>query len=419
MSSSSAVTYTSISSEARLWSIPTENPYEEAARHALVQAPPSPAYVSDPMELEDHVPVYVLEPVYPEYLTPSDDEIPIEDQPLPEDASPVALSPGYIADSDPKEDEEDPTDYPNDGGDDDDDESSDDDDDDDDYVEEDEEEEEKEHLALTDSTVVASLAIDLAPIPFPSEPEVARLLALPTPPPSPLTLLSSPLPQIPSPPLPLPSPPTTIPTYAEAPLGYRVAEIRLRAASPLPLPASSSHLTVPTTDCREGVPEANLPPQKRLCLTSPTPRLEIRESSSACATGRPGSFMARRADYGFVDTVDANIRAIKQRAMVAVDLVNLRVGYHASARRRESKEFYTRYQDAQDDHAALHTEALDRSEAYNRALDARIAVLGTQAHRHEWQRQDVDDRATGHIMRIQALEAGACVDTLEDTSSSA
>ncbi|GJV30057.1 hypothetical protein Tco_1386505 [Tanacetum coccineum] len=131
---SSAVTYTSISSEARSWSIPTEDPYEEAARQALEQAspPPSPAYVPDLMELEDHVPVYVTEPVYLKYLAPSDDEIPIEDQPLPEDASHAALSPGYIADCDPEEDEEDPEEDPANGGDDDDDESSDDDDDDDD-----------------------------------------------------------------------------------------------------------------------------------------------------------------------------------------------------------------------------------------------------------------------------------------------
>nr|GFB02168.1 reverse transcriptase domain-containing protein [Tanacetum cinerariifolium] len=43
-------------------------------------------------------------------------EAPIEDQPLPVDASPTALLPGYIADSNPEEDEEDPeedlADYP-------------------------------------------------------------------------------------------------------------------------------------------------------------------------------------------------------------------------------------------------------------------------------------------------------------------
>ncbi|GJW87808.1 hypothetical protein Tco_0163148 [Tanacetum coccineum] len=150
-SAHSTVSYTSISSEARSWSIPTEDPYEEAARQALEQASPplSPAYAPDPMELEDHVPVYVLELAYPEYLAPSNDEIPMEDQPLPDDASPIALSPGYMADSDLEEDEEDPkedpADSPTDGGDNDDD---------------DVKEEEEEHLAPADSTAIASLVVD-------------------------------------------------------------------------------------------------------------------------------------------------------------------------------------------------------------------------------------------------------------------
>ncbi|GJT24252.1 ribonuclease H-like domain-containing protein [Tanacetum coccineum] len=93
--------------------------------------------------------------------TASDEELeePMEDQPLPADASPTALSPGYIADSDPEKDEEDPeedpADYPADRGDNDDNESSDDDDDDDDV------EEEEEHLALADPSVV--LINDLVP----------------------------------------------------------------------------------------------------------------------------------------------------------------------------------------------------------------------------------------------------------------
>nr|GFD01884.1 hypothetical protein [Tanacetum cinerariifolium] len=40
----------------------------------------------------------------------------MEDQPLPADTSPIALSPGYVVDSDPEKDEkdlkEDPADYP-------------------------------------------------------------------------------------------------------------------------------------------------------------------------------------------------------------------------------------------------------------------------------------------------------------------
>ncbi|GJY15672.1 putative reverse transcriptase domain-containing protein [Tanacetum coccineum] len=122
------------------------------------------------------------------------------------------------------------------------------------------------------------------------------------------------------------------------------------------------------------------------------------------------STVAHRVDYSFVDTLDASIRASEQKAMVAVESVNLRVNYQASVHRRESEEFQIRHQDAQDDRAALHDEvdtlrsylsslcttheqervearqALDRSEAHIRALEARIAVLETQAYRHEWQR---------------------------------
>nr|GFB50260.1 hypothetical protein [Tanacetum cinerariifolium] len=60
---------------------------------------------------------------------------PMEDQPLPANASPIALSPGYVVDSDPENDEkdpkEDPADYPADKGNNNDDESSNDDNDDD------------------------------------------------------------------------------------------------------------------------------------------------------------------------------------------------------------------------------------------------------------------------------------------------
>nr|GFB01192.1 hypothetical protein [Tanacetum cinerariifolium] len=80
---------------------------------------------------------------------------PIEDQSLSADATPTALSPGYVVDSDLEKDEkdpkEDPADYPADRGNNDEDESSNDDDDDDDDVEKDEEDkEEEEHLAPAD-----------------------------------------------------------------------------------------------------------------------------------------------------------------------------------------------------------------------------------------------------------------------------
>ncbi|GJW41932.1 hypothetical protein Tco_0070731 [Tanacetum coccineum] len=103
-----------------------------------------------------------------------------------------------------------------------------------------------------------------------------------------------------------------------------------------------------------------------------------------------------------------------------------------------SVEFCTRHHDAQKDRAAVRAEIeilrrerlayeqesiqsrqdLARSEAYSRTLEARITLLETEARRHEWQRQAADDLAVQHIMRTQALEAGARIDTLEDTGSS-
>ncbi|GKF50401.1 hypothetical protein Tco_0146868, partial [Tanacetum coccineum] len=41
----------------------------------------------------------------------------------------------------------------------------------------------------------------------------------------------------------------------------------------------------------------------------------------------------------------------------------------------------------------------------------------TEVRRHEWQRQAADDLAVQYIMRTQTLEAGARVDTLEDTEN--
>ncbi|GJS39377.1 hypothetical protein Tco_0564420, partial [Tanacetum coccineum] len=69
--------------------------------------PASPDYVPGPEHPPSPIEIpFVPEPEYPEYLVPSEDEAPMEDQPLPADASPVALSPGYVPDSDPEEDSE-------------------------------------------------------------------------------------------------------------------------------------------------------------------------------------------------------------------------------------------------------------------------------------------------------------------------
>nr|GEZ85630.1 putative reverse transcriptase domain-containing protein [Tanacetum cinerariifolium] len=83
-----------------------------------------------------------------------------QDQPLPADASPIALSPDHVVDSDPEKDEkdlkEDPADYPADRGNNDEDESSNDDDDDDNVEKDEEDKEEEGHLAPVDPSDVST-----------------------------------------------------------------------------------------------------------------------------------------------------------------------------------------------------------------------------------------------------------------------
>ncbi|GJX00698.1 hypothetical protein Tco_0184611 [Tanacetum coccineum] len=130
------------------------------------------------------------------------------------------------------------------------------------------------------------------------EARIAEYAAAPTPPsppPSPLSPWSSPLPHIPSPPLPpLPSSlhlPPPVPTSLPLP------------SSPLP-PLPASLFIPPPVDRREDIPEAELPPRKRLCPTTPTSRYEVGESLTAAPKPTGGY----RADYGFIDTMHAEIR---------------------------------------------------------------------------------------------------------------
>ncbi|GJT48615.1 hypothetical protein Tco_0974772 [Tanacetum coccineum] len=229
----STVTYTSISSDDG--SLDVGSPGVIVLGYdGLPMMPKDPyAYVEAAMH-EPPSPDFVPELVYLEFMPPEDDVLLAEEQPLPATISPTTDSPGYITESDPEEDpeeddkdpEEDPADYPTNIDDEEEEESSGDDVD-------DEEEEEEEHLAPTESLpppayhTTARMSIRAqTPISFPSEAEVGRLLAIPTPP------IHVPI-HVPSP---LPASPTH-------PLGYIATMIRLRAESP-----STSHpLQLPPT----------------------------------------------------------------------------------------------------------------------------------------------------------------------------
>nr|GFC99757.1 hypothetical protein [Tanacetum cinerariifolium] len=141
------------------------------------------------------------------------------------------------------------------------------------------------------------------PMPFPSDSEVERLLAIRTPPLSLVSSTSYPLPPFLMPlpiftPLPLP-PPIILPrtrasmvlmrsgapsTFILAPLS-RTPSIGTPPLLPIPLPTSSFPLPllIQSTSCREGIPEADMPLQKRAHFTTPTGGYEVGESSAAAA----------------------------------------------------------------------------------------------------------------------------------------
>ncbi|GJU15922.1 putative reverse transcriptase domain-containing protein [Tanacetum coccineum] len=420
---SSTITYTSVSFDLNgpsSWGIPLVNvgeilkmdPYEEVAQQGQAH-PMSPTYVPDPMELDEHV------------------------QPYVDDASPIAESPGYIADSDSMEEDTDVDsidylDEPEDGEEDDDEDPKEDpskehepedEDDDDDTDDEDEEptkdEKEDEHLALTDSSVV--LVVDHVPsardtkafktdesAPTPRSPQTrvpfsqtrlcrARKTVRIEPPMS--ASMEAHIAENAAAPI----LPTNL-TYDQAPLGHRAAMIHMR----------------------DDILEEDMPHRRRFVLTAPPPGCDVAESSAAAAAREP------RGQYAFVDA------AFEHRMMTSIEEVNLRVSYQAQVCRKESEDFYTQLLDARTDRRDIRLEinvvrgqrtayetelhevrqAYLSSEAQNRELLARFETLETHMSRMEWQRQRAEDDAVRQIMRTQVLEAKARIDMVEDAGSS-
>ncbi|GJR70146.1 hypothetical protein Tco_0016211 [Tanacetum coccineum] len=340
----------------------------------------------EPMFVHTHDLDYVLEPIYPKHIPLEDEHVfPAEEQPLPPVDLPTALSPGYVADSDPKEDpeedsEEEHADYPADGGDDDDD------DDDDDTNDEDKEPfEEEEGDGCLDTPALPSSQLPRLPHPYGS------------------------------------------PNYVRTPLGFRAAIGRLRASSPLPplvpaslplpspplpplpsspLPPLPDSLFIPPVNRREDILEAKLPPRKRLCLTTPASRYKVGESSTTIPrpTGGPEA-----VGYGIRDTWVDPRETAEEVAPITLEGVNTRVTKLVVVQEQDTQDIYVMIEDTQDRQTQIHqtVEALVDDRQYHcetaRLLDQE--ALGHLA------------TALGEIRALQAREQ-ARVDVPEGTGSS-
>nr|GEX79442.1 reverse transcriptase domain-containing protein [Tanacetum cinerariifolium] len=381
--------------------------------------PPSPDYMPDPKHPPSPIEIpYVSESEYPECLAPSDDEAPLEDQPLPVDALRITASLDYVADFDPEEDpDDDQADYPADGGDGDDEPFDDEDDDDTNDKDPEEEpfkedvEEEEEHSALADSSSIPIRDLVLSagktealeadepthapgsPISNPFSQTRLRRAQKTVRPKPPMTAsmeaciarqaaLLLPPQLVPSLPLPLPSPFTTSQTDTGAPLGYRAAGIRMRAL-------------LTSTSRRTDIPEADMPPRKKACLTALAPRFKIGESSADGAARQPGptesnlrSCKVEQAGYGITDTWDEIVNKMMEIAPTTLEGVNERVTeLDTIVRQRtdEDRPDHRRIAMLMDREAMYSREAwtfsMDRSSAiaaHVKTLEAQVAALITQ-----------------------------------------
>nr|GEV34085.1 putative reverse transcriptase domain-containing protein [Tanacetum cinerariifolium] len=262
------------------------DPYKEVAQQG--QAPPlSPAHVPDPIELDEHVPVYVPDPKHPEYHEPSDDDMQVEDQPYADDALPIAESLGHIADS--KLMEEDSIDYPDEP------------DDDDDDPKQDPEEDHTDYPADGgDAGDTETFETDES-APTPRSPQtrarIAEHDAAPIPP--------------------------TSPAYDQAPLSHRTTMICMR----------------------DDILDEDMSPRRRFVLTTPSPGCDVAESFAAATRPPRGQAADRAEDVRFVRALHAS----EHRMMTSFEEVNLRISYQAQVRRQESQDFYTQLHDARTD----------------------------------------------------------------------
>ncbi|GJY25550.1 hypothetical protein Tco_0400276 [Tanacetum coccineum] len=228
-------------------------------------------------------------------------------------------------------------------------------------------------------------------------------------------------------------------------LGYRAATIRMRAEAaatshslplpppfilsptrpdaPPPLPTSAPTsfppLLLPSDSRREDRPEVNLPPRMGLGIAL-GPRYEVGESSAAAAARPAGGL---RADYGFVATMDRQIRRDPERyvgygitdswdeivetlqgAPVSTDT---ELGAHMrefeSMVRRDTDEIYTRLDDEQGQRQLLAGRVNmlfrdRRTHAHTRHLMETEAGMSREA----WGRaMDASDLAHGEVISLR------------------
>ncbi|GJS58373.1 hypothetical protein Tco_0653157 [Tanacetum coccineum] len=143
----------------------------------------------------------------------------------------------------------------------------------------------------------------------------------------------------------------------------------------------------PPVDRRDDVPESELPPCKRFCLSTLGSRYEVRESS----TTRP--IRGRGVDYGFFSTVDAEARrqgiskvmygirdtwvdpaeAVHEIAPMTLGEVNTRVTELAELYEHDTQNLYALLEDAQEGRTRISHRVTIDSQRVDLLVEDRIA----------------------------------------------
>ncbi|GKF82003.1 hypothetical protein Tco_0243659, partial [Tanacetum coccineum] len=189
---------------------------------------------------------------------------------------------------------------------------------------------------------------------------------------------------------------------------------------PIPLPTSSPPLLFPSTVFRASVCEVTLPPRKRLCIALGL-IFEVGKSSSAPTAGPTRGF---RSDYGFVGTLDAEIRRDLEREVgygitdtwdemvedmqgtqVATDVAGLsqQMTDFIMTVRQDTDEIYMRLNDAKDDRSFMSGQ-LNMLHRDRRAhvRTARLMVSEARLSREAWvQSMDASDTARSKVRALR------------------
>ncbi|GJX31597.1 putative reverse transcriptase domain-containing protein [Tanacetum coccineum] len=190
----------------------------------------------------------------------------------------------------------------------------------------------------------------------------------------------------------------------EGTFGNRAAGIKMRA-----LLLSTSHMT--------DILEAEMPPQKRACFTTPALGLEVRESSAAGAARQPWPTLeadlrrdrVKEMGYGITDTWDEIVEAMLEIAPTTLEGVNKRVAELATTVRQGTEEFQVRFDDAQDDRAFLRARVntLFKDRRFHRHIIMLLDREATYARRAWTGSEDKSAAIEAHFRTLEAqiLEA--------------